>query len=105
MLDKLIHSGPNADHSCIVSRPLGRSIERTLTEFIWDDPVPYSFCRRISIQALRALDYLHQKDIMHGDIHSDNFLLVLTYNIDEDTEADIKEKNTHGNDLNRPDDP
>ncbi|CAI7626857.1 unnamed protein product [Penicillium bialowiezense] len=105
LLDEFIHSGPNSDHHCIVSKPMGRSVERTLTEFIWDDPVPYSFCRRISIQALQALDYLHQKDIMHGDIHTGNFLLALTYNIDENSEADIEAKNTHGNELNDPGDP
>ena len=79
-------------------------MEKALTEFIWGVPALYSFCQQTSIQALRALNYLHQKDIMHGDIHPGNFLLDLTYNIDEDTEAEIKKKNTYRNELNDPDD-
>ncbi|CAI7590417.1 unnamed protein product [Penicillium manginii] len=95
LFDKFIHTGPNGGHSCIVNRPLGRSIERILSEFIWADPVLYSFCCRISIQALQALDLLHQEDIMHGDIHTGDFLLALTYNIDENTVEDTEAKNTH----------
>jgi serine/threonine protein kinase len=105
LFDKFIHTGPNGGHSCIVNRPLGRSIERILSEFIWADPVLYSFCCRISIQALQALDLLHQEDIMHGDIHTGDFLLALTYNIDENTVEDTEAKNTHGNDLNDPNGP
>lgn len=99
LLDDFIHEGPNGEHVCIVTKPLGRSIDDVLFQFNWEDPAPYSFSRHISIQALRALDYVHQKDIMHGDIQPGNFLLELTYNIDEETEWEIKKRNIDNNPL------
>ncbi|KAJ6031596.1 hypothetical protein N7540_002328 [Penicillium herquei] len=105
LLDDFIHDGPNGSHVCIVTKPLGRHVEMVLSDFDLDNPAPYLFCRTISIQALQALDYLHQQGVMHGDFHPGNLLLTLTYDIDIETEAGIKAKNQRGNELNDPDDP
>lgn len=70
----------------------------------YDHPVPYPFCRKISIQALQALDYLHQQGVMHGDVHPGNLILALTDNIDDNTETEIEAKHRRGNELNDPGD-
>ncbi|KAJ5613891.1 hypothetical protein N7528_007545 [Penicillium herquei] len=105
LLDDFVHDGPNGSHVCIVTKPLGREVEMALSDFDLDSPAPYLFCRTISIQALQALDYLHQQGVMHGDLHPGNILLALNYDIDNQTEAEIKAKNQRGNELNDPDDP
>ncbi|KAJ6172488.1 hypothetical protein N7470_001555 [Penicillium chermesinum] len=105
LLDSFVHEGPNESHVCLVTEPLGRQVETVLSGLYLDNPAPHSLCRILSIQALQALDYLHQKNIMHGDVHTGNLVFRLTYDIDNDTETDIKAKNTRGNELNDPDDP
>ncbi|KAI5921801.1 kinase-like domain-containing protein [Camillea tinctor] len=105
LLDDFVHKGPSGLHVCLVFPPLGRHVENVLSDFDEKNPAPYSLCRRISIQALKSLDYLHQQDIMHGDVHTGNLVFTLTYDINNDSEADIKAKNTRGNELNDPDDP
>ncbi|KAJ5711168.1 hypothetical protein N7488_005324 [Penicillium malachiteum] len=105
LLDDFIHDGPNGSHVCIVTKPLGRQVEMVLSDVDLENPAPYLFCRKICIQALQALDYLHQQGVMHGDFHPGNILLALNYDIDSETEAEIKANNQRGNELNDPDDP
>ncbi|KAJ5226775.1 uncharacterized protein N7469_006781 [Penicillium citrinum] len=108
LLDQFIHERPNGSHICLVTNPLGRSLETALTfdcGKAGQEPAPYAFSRRASIQTLQALDYLHQHGIMHGDVHPGNLLLALTHDIDKDTETEIEAKNQRGNELNLSDEP
>lgn len=108
LLDQFIHERPNGSHICLVTNPLGRSLETALTFDCGkaeQEPAPYAFSRRASIQTLQALDYLHQHGIMHGDVHPGNLLLALTHDIDKDTETEIEAKNQRGNELNLSDEP
>ncbi len=99
--DVFHHQGPRGIHACLVSEPLGRQLVDALLEFEPERHAPYPFTRKVSIQALQALDYLHQLDIMHGDIHLGNLVLRLTYNINTDSKAEIRAKNERGNELKR----
>jgi serine/threonine protein kinase len=69
-----------------------------------DSPAPHSFVRKVSVQALQALAYLHKQNIMHGDIHPGNILLALTYALDSKSKHDIWTENMRGNELNDSDD-
>ncbi len=99
--DALRHQGPRGTHACLVSEPLGRRLVDALLEFEPKRHAPYPFTRKVAIQTLQALDYLHQLDIMHGDIHLGNLVLRLTHNINTDSEANIRAKNEKGNELER----
>ncbi|OQE17241.1 hypothetical protein PENSTE_c021G01368 [Penicillium steckii] len=105
LLDDFVHAGPNGSHTCLVIQPLGRDVETALSyDCESNTPAPYPFTRRISIQTLQALDYLHQHSIMHGDLHPANIALALTHDINKDSEDEIQAKNERGIELNYRDD-
>jgi serine/threonine protein kinase len=103
LLEYFVHDGSNGSHACIVTDQLGGHVGMALSDFDSENPVPYQNGRKISIQALQALDYLHQQGVMHGDVHSRNLVFALTYNIDDHTGVDIETKNQRGNESNEPD--
>lgn len=100
LLGDFLHDGSHGSHVCLVTKPMGRQLR-------WHFPTSSSIilCRspKTSIQALQALVYLHQQEVMHGDVHPGNLNLALTDDIDDDTETEIEAKNGRGNELNDPD--
>ncbi|KAH8429188.1 uncharacterized protein LDX57_006857 [Aspergillus melleus] len=105
LLDDFHHEAQNVTHPCLVFKPFGRDLDGLVAGFRMDRHQPYPFARKVCIQALLAVNYLHQQNIMHGNIQAHNLLLDLTYDIDKESEDEIRAKNTKGNELNEPDEP
>ena len=87
--------GPNGSHSCLVFPPMGPSVIGLLHDHIPGEGTHLRKLKRFSIpaarqillQALVGLDYLHSKNIVHGDFHPGNWLLELQ-DINELSEED-----------------
>ncbi|KAG4259190.1 serine/threonine protein kinase [Fusarium proliferatum] len=69
-------SGPNGEHEVFVMPPLGMSL-RTLQELQQDNVFQQALVRSALDQTLLGLNYLHDADVIHTDIHSDNLLVAL----------------------------
>ena len=77
--------GPNGSHSCLVFPAMGPTVISLLHDHIpgsgsvlenWVR-FPLPVARRILLQALNGLDYLHSRGIVHGDFHAGNWLFEL----------------------------
>ncbi|KAF2021453.1 kinase-like protein [Aaosphaeria arxii CBS 175.79] len=77
LLDHFYHKGINGNHLCIVTEPLGETLDdytfrqkpiRRLCE---------SECRQFSRQLLLALDFMHKCHVVHGDLSSTNIMFPL----------------------------
>ncbi|CZS81186.1 unnamed protein product [Fusarium graminearum] len=70
-------NGPPGEHDVFVMRPLGISL-RTLQELQKDKVFQKDLVIGALDQTLLGLDYLHDSNVIHTDIHSDNLLIALT---------------------------
>ncbi|CAF3501356.1 unnamed protein product [Fusarium graminearum] len=70
-------NGPHGEHDVFVMRPLGMSL-RTLQELQKDKVFQKDLVIGALDQTLLGLDYLHDANVIHTDIHSDNLLIALT---------------------------
>ncbi|KAK0703973.1 kinase-like domain-containing protein, partial [Lasiosphaeria miniovina] len=87
-LDHFWIKGPNGDHLCHVLPLLGPSL-RVLMDTYRDNG---ALLKDISFQLVEAMDFIHSADICHGDFRAENILLRLSDEIDDMTEADLREK-------------
>ncbi|KAJ4290465.1 hypothetical protein N0V90_010682 [Kalmusia sp. IMI 367209] len=72
-LDEFQLSGPNGQHLCIVTELLGPSVAVALdTQGFSGGRLPTQWLTKFVKNFLQALDYLHQRKIAHGDIHTGN---------------------------------
>ncbi|GJJ15715.1 hypothetical protein Clacol_009993 [Clathrus columnatus] len=81
LLDTFILHGPNGTHRCLVFEPMGPSAE----SLELPDQKPFqsipsfqkSIAKIIFLHALRGLAFLHENNIVYGDIRSRNLLFSL----------------------------
>ncbi|EDN04048.1 predicted protein [Histoplasma mississippiense (nom. inval.)] len=74
LLDQFSFDGPNGHHQCLVAEPAGCSIS-TSKENSANFMFPQDAARSIAAQLIMGLNYLHENDVCHGDLHLRNFLL------------------------------
>jgi serine/threonine protein kinase len=75
MLDHFMHDGPNGRHQCIVEEALGPSLA-SYVGFVWDEEViPADIVRQLVGQIALGVEYLHKRNVVHGDLHQGNILL------------------------------
>ncbi|KAI1019942.1 hypothetical protein LB503_006091 [Fusarium chuoi] len=74
--DTLKLSGPYGEHEVFVMSPLGMSLG-TLQELQQGNVFQKSLVTSALDQTLLGLNYLHDADVIHTDIHSDNLLVAL----------------------------
>ncbi|KAF2277201.1 serine protein kinase [Westerdykella ornata] len=86
MVDHFQLAGPNGTHDCLVLELLGPSVGDLLDARFPDGRLPGRFAKNIAKQALRGLDYLHQQNIGHGDLHIRNlaFTIPSTHSLPEE---------------------
>ncbi|KAK1542476.1 serine/threonine-protein kinase SRPK3 [Colletotrichum paranaense] len=85
LLDSFYHDGPNGRHLCLVLEPMGPSLSSVLNApaEIYDprNPPVRRFAKdktkRILRQVLSGLQFLHENEIVHGDLQSGNVLFAL----------------------------
>ena len=90
--------GPNGSHSCLIFPAMGPRVIGLLHDHIPGEDTLLRTSKRFSIpaarqillQALVGLDYLHGKNIVHGDFHAGNWLLELQ-DINELSEEDLSQ--------------
>ncbi|KAJ7666227.1 kinase-like protein [Mycena polygramma] len=73
LLDSFIHHGPNGRHVCLVLELLGISILDVYRSF--GGSLPLLLVQRAAKHILRALQYIHECDVIHTDIKGDNILM------------------------------
>ncbi|ROW17514.1 hypothetical protein VPNG_00929 [Cytospora leucostoma] len=72
-LDSFYHEGPNGRHLCVVMEWLG--LQTSAVAELYDEyRLDGELARRVSRQALLAVDYLHSCGVAHADIHMGNIL-------------------------------
>ncbi|UNI16933.1 hypothetical protein JDV02_003315 [Purpureocillium takamizusanense] len=69
--------GPCGEHDVLVMVPLGMSL-RTLQEMQKDAVFQQDLVLRAMDQVLLGLEYLHEVDAIHTDLHADNLLVAIT---------------------------
>ncbi|KAG7151020.1 Serine/threonine-protein kinase SRPK like [Verticillium longisporum] len=69
--------GPDGEHDVFVMTPLGMSL-RSLQEMQKDDVFQKNLVMSVLDQALLGLAFLHEANVVHTDLHSDNLLIAIT---------------------------
>jgi len=99
LIDHFTIHGPNGSHSCLVFPAMGPRVIGLLHDPIpgrssdfYEKPKRFSLpvARRILLQALTGLDYLHNRGIVHGDFHAGNWLFELQ-DINELSDKDLSQ--------------
>ncbi|RBQ77302.1 hypothetical protein FVER14953_06598 [Fusarium verticillioides] len=83
--------GPHGEHEVFVMSPLGMS-HCTLQELQKDRVFQQTLVTSALDQTLLGLNYLHDADVIHTDIHSDNLLVALT---DDSILSTVEENELH----------
>ncbi|WEW58159.1 hypothetical protein PRK78_003627 [Emydomyces testavorans] len=74
LLDEFVINGPNGQHLCLVSEPVGCSVAQTKDVNCFRRKFPVNVARSICAQSLLGLDYIHSCGLVHGDLHLNNVL-------------------------------
>ncbi|KAI5464238.1 kinase-like protein [Mariannaea sp. PMI_226] len=83
--------GPNGEHDVFVMTPLGMSL-RTLQELQKNKIFQQSLVTTALGQVLLGLNFLHEADVIHTDLHSDNLLIAIT---DDSVLSTVEENEMH----------
>ncbi|KAK8154053.1 kinase-like domain-containing protein [Phyllosticta citribraziliensis] len=75
MLDLFKIAGPNGQHDCFVFELHGQDLEEYFERRF--SRLPASVAKRIAKGALQALDYLHKRGIVHGDVRTGTMAFTL----------------------------
>ncbi|CAI7640373.1 unnamed protein product [Penicillium discolor] len=81
ILDRFTIHGPNGNHTCYVTATARVSLSGT-KDGSWIRLFQLDVARSLAAQLVLAVDYVHAKGIVHGDIHLGNILLKVPYNFD-----------------------
>ncbi|KAF8465508.1 kinase-like domain-containing protein [Kalaharituber pfeilii] len=73
LIDFFYINGPNGRHLALVLEPIG-PMTTLVKEYYNGERLPGKLAREVSRQLLLAVDYLHQSNVAHGDIHMGNIL-------------------------------
>ncbi|GES57037.1 kinase-like protein [Aspergillus terreus] len=77
LLDDFELEGPNGTHRCLVSELLGPSVPDLIDARFSDERMPGKLAKAIAKQALLGLDFLHDQNIAHGDLHTRNLVFAI----------------------------
>jgi serine/threonine protein kinase len=72
-----MHDRPNGRHQCIIGEALGPSLASCrLCSFVWDkEVIPADIVCQLVGQITLGVEYLHKRNVVHGDLHQGNTLL------------------------------
>ncbi|KAI0107101.1 kinase-like domain-containing protein [Nemania sp. FL0031] len=91
LFDRFIVEGPGGKHQCLVLELLGPNIFQLVEETSQNYRLPAAVAKRAAHQVFKAIDFLGQQKIAHGDIHTRNLALVIP-GIDSLPEEEFLEK-------------
>lgn len=67
LVDDFELEGPNGNHVCLVLELMGENL-RTFGVWFKEDMVPTPIMRKFTLQLVAALDYAHDRDVIHTDM-------------------------------------
>ncbi|KAJ5544637.1 hypothetical protein N7461_006941 [Penicillium sp. DV-2018c] len=80
LLDAFTHKGPNGVHQCLVFELLGPSVDKVLSDYHESqDKLHTETVLRISTQLLKAVKFIHDAGLCHGDISGRNIAFTCTH--------------------------
>ncbi|EJD51403.1 kinase-like protein [Auricularia subglabra TFB-10046 SS5] len=85
LFDTFSLCGPNGTHRCFVSEPGGYSVDISKDARPW--LFPLAVARAIAAQMVHATAFVHSHGIVHGDLHLNNWLLRIPFDLDALTDA------------------
>ncbi|KFH44240.1 Serine/threonine-protein kinase-like protein [Hapsidospora chrysogenum ATCC 11550] len=89
--DSFTLKGPDGEHDVFVMTPLGMSL-RTLQDMQENNAFQQDLVTTALDQVLLGLGYLHESDVIHTDLHSDNLLIAIT---DDSILSTVEESEVH----------
>ena len=103
--------GPNGKHDGLVLEVMGPNLSELLhkrPEFQvgepWERRFTTAFAKRALLDTLKALDFLHQRDVVHGDLHFGNILTCIgQLKVSPETESKLQQSVSEGHPLVRKD--
>ncbi|KAF5596713.1 CMGC SRPK kinase [Fusarium pseudocircinatum] len=103
--------GPNGEHDCLVFEPMGPDLTNLLRfrpEFQigkpWERRFTKSFAKKALLNTTQALHGLHERGIIHCDLHTGNILACIEpIEVTPDTEQRLKQSESDGRPLKRKD--
>jgi len=98
LLDTFQHQGPNGKHECLVFELMGATAASLVEELpenkpmMWGKPQRYPkwMAKKILLDALRGLAFLHKNGVVHGDVQPGNLLFSIE-DISSAKEDDLKQ--------------
>ncbi|GKZ33429.1 hypothetical protein AbraIFM66950_003285 [Aspergillus brasiliensis] len=91
ILDTFSIHGPNGEHACYVTSPARVSLA-DLKEGSWISLFQLDVARALAAQLVLAVDYVHARGFIHGDLHMGNILLKMPPGFDQLSPEQLYEK-------------
>ncbi|KAF5624006.1 CMGC SRPK kinase [Fusarium sp. NRRL 25303] len=99
LLTDFEHKGPNGIHKCLVFEPMGPSVNSMVYELPQFKPRKYGMkiryppqmAKRILLQSLHGLAFLHNNGVAHGDFQPGNILFSVQ-SVDSLDEASLRQE-------------
>lgn len=82
VIDTFNIQGPNGNHSCYVTIPARASLA-DVKDGSWIRLFQPNVCRILAAQLATAVEYIHTRGFVHGDLHLGNILLRMPPNFDQ----------------------
>ncbi|PYI11614.1 kinase-like protein [Aspergillus sclerotiicarbonarius CBS 121057] len=82
ILDSFNIQGPNGDHACYVTIPARTSLSGAKDES-WSRLFQLDVARALAAQLAIAVEYIHSRGVVHGDLHLGNILLKMPPKLDQ----------------------
>jgi serine/threonine protein kinase len=104
-------AGPNGEHDGLIFETMGPNLNtllRTRPEFQIDQPwerrFTKGFAKRALLDTVRALDFLHERGVAHGDVHLGNILTCIgQLNVTPASESVLQQPQSDARPLKRRD--